>query len=94
MQENRSNVIMKFLVSGTQVVGFEIGVNKDMIIHKENGYLAKPFDTYDLAEGIAWLLKSDDNKQLSTKARKKVINNFSENVIINKYIKFYETVKL
>ena len=43
-----------------------------MINHQINGYLAKRFDTSDLATGINWIL-SDENrhKDLCLKAREK-----------------------
>lgn len=58
LQENLSNAIMESLSCGTPVVGFDIGGNSDMIEHKHTGYLAKPFDTTDLANGIEWVLNS------------------------------------
>jgi hypothetical protein len=33
---------------------FDIGGNSDMIEHQKTGYLAKPFESEDLACGIEW----------------------------------------
>lgn len=52
IQENLSNAVMESLACGTPVVAFDIGGMSDMIVHRENGYLAKPFDAEDLAKGI------------------------------------------
>ena len=56
-QENLSNAIMEALACGTPVVGFDIGGNKDMIEHRENGYLATPYEPDDLARGIEEVLR-------------------------------------
>jgi len=45
-----------------------------MIDHKKNGYLAKPFESQDLADGIEWVLNLGENKynELCNNAREKV----------------------
>ena len=92
MQENLSNVIMESLACGTPVVAFDIGGNSDMIKHKVNGYLAKPFETADLANGIEWLLDNSEYNQLSASARKTVEENFSEKFIVEKYTQLYKQI--
>lgn len=91
-QENLSNVIMESLSCGTPVVAFDIGGNSDMIDHKLNGYLAKPYDPKDLANGVEWILNNKDYEQISHNARKKVVKNFSEEVVVKKYIKLYKNL--
>lgn len=92
LEENLSNVIMESLSCGTPVVAFNIGGNSDMIDHMMNGYLAKPFDTKDLYEGIMWVLNNKDYSTLRKNAREKVLKHFSYNAIITKYIKLYEII--
>lgn len=65
LQENLSNAIMESLACGTPVVGFQVGGNPDMIDHKINGYLAKPFAPEDLARGIEWVLEEIDRSKNS-----------------------------
>jgi len=89
IQENLSNVILESLSCGTPVVAFDIGGNSDMVVHKHNGYLAKPFDISDLSEGIEWVLKTPGYEQLCKKSREKMIDKFSNKVVANKYISFY-----
>ena len=91
-QENLSNVIMESLACGTPVVAFDIGGNGDMIEHKVNGYLAKPFDTKDLAEGIKWVLNNYTKENLSTAAIIKVKESFSDNFLVDQYIDLYKKV--
>ena len=70
---------------------FDIYVNMpDMLDHKLNGYLAKPFDTSDLAAGINWVL-SDENrhKELCIKAREKAVNCFDIEKVAGQYAELY-----
>ncbi|MHB8277837.1 MAG: glycosyltransferase family 4 protein, partial [Candidatus Humimicrobiaceae bacterium] len=59
IQDNFPNTVLESLACGTPVVGFSIGGNPDMIEHKKNGYLVKPFEIDDLVEGIKWVLSGD-----------------------------------
>lgn len=86
VQENLSNVIMESLACGTPVVAFDIGGNADMIEHEENGYLAQPFDTKDLAYGIEWILSEEVRRQrLSVRARASVEEKYSLEKVAYRY---------
>jgi len=90
IQENLSNAIMESLSCGTPVVGFDIGGNSDMIEHLKNGYLAKPFESGDLANGIEWILENEKRYQsISFAARKKVIETFDSKKVAKQYIDLY-----
>lgn len=92
LQENLSNVIMESLACSTPVVGFDIGGNADMISHKNNGYLAKPFDTTDLKNGIEWVLNNNNYAMLCDNARKKVLETFDSTTVAKQYIKLYKSI--
>jgi glycosyltransferase involved in cell wall biosynthesis len=92
LQENLSNVILESLSCAIPVVAFDIGGNSDMIEHKNNGYLAKPFDTYDLAKGIEWILNSENYSFLCENARNKAINEFDSKIVANRYIDLYKKI--
>jgi glycosyltransferase involved in cell wall biosynthesis len=92
LQENLSNAIMESLACGTPVVAFDVGGNSDMIEHLKNGYLAKPFDTDDLANGIEWVLHVSDYEQLCKNAREKVLKEFEAKVVAKKYIELYKDI--
>ena len=47
-----------------------------MVEKKKNGYLAKVFDTIDLANGISWVVHNSQYSELALNARKKVIQEF------------------
>lgn len=92
IQENLANTIIEALSCETPVVAFDIGGNSDMIEHKINGYLAKPFDSIDLANGIKWVLNNIKYNKLCKNSRFKVLQTFSQDEVIPKYIKLYENI--
>lgn len=92
LTENLSNAIMESLACGTPVVGFDIGGNGDMIEHKQNGYLARERDCEDLANGIEWCLSNNEERVLSKNAREKVMNNFTIDIVSEKYKKLYQSL--
>ncbi len=92
LQENLSNVIMESLSCGTPVVAFDIGGNSDLIEHKKNGYLATPFDVNDLANGVEWVINTADSDKLSKKSRVKILEEFSDKIVVKKYIQLYNNI--
>lgn len=92
LQENLSNIIMESLACGTPVAAFDVGGNSDLIDHRVNGYLAKPFASNDLAEGINWILDTSDSAQLALNARAKIIREFASDVVVKKYVELYRQV--
>jgi glycosyltransferase involved in cell wall biosynthesis len=90
MQENLSNTVMEALACGTPVVAFQIGGMPDMVEHQANGYLAQAFDSNDLAQGILWVLDTDDRlEKLSARARASVVETFSFPLIAGRYDALY-----
>ena len=92
LQENLSNAIMESLACGTPVVAFNIGGNSDMVKHQKTGYLAKPFNTKDLASGIMWVLNTPNYNQLCNNAREKVVREFDSKVVAKSYIEMYKEI--
>jgi glycosyltransferase involved in cell wall biosynthesis len=92
LQENLANTIMESLACGTPVVAFNVGGNSDMVEHLKNGYLAKPFDTDDLRNGIEWVLNTPNYDELCKNAREKVLREFDSKIVAKRYIELYEEV--
>lgn len=92
LQENLSNAIMESLACGTPVVAFAVGGNSDMIEHQKTGYLAKPFESEDLARGIEWVLNAPNYDELSYNAREKVLREFDSVVVAEKYVELYKEI--
>ncbi len=84
IQEAFGYTCCEALACGTPVVGFDTSGLKDQIIHKENGYLARPGDTKDLAEGIRYCLSEGD--RLSVRARVTAVSRNSYPVIAGQYM--------
>jgi glycosyltransferase involved in cell wall biosynthesis len=92
IEDNLPNTIMESMACGTPVVGFEVGGIPEMINHKINGYLAQYKSVEDLAKGIYWTLFESDYQALVTHSRQKVLDNYSEKVIAERYKKVYESL--
>ena len=91
LEENLPNTIMESMACGTPCVGFEIGGIPEMIDHKINGYIASYKDASDLANGIQWVLEQDQ-LALSDACVKKVQENYTEEVIVMKYLSLYQNI--
>lgn len=91
--ENLSNTIMESLACGTPVACFDIGGNGDMVEHRKNGYLARPFDADDLAYGIRWLMDTGSTSpHLRLNARAKCEREFAVEDIAQRYVSLYEAL--
>ncbi|MDP8933007.1 MAG: glycosyltransferase, partial [Cyanobacteriota bacterium] len=81
------------LACGTPVVAFNVTGLKDIVDRQQNGYLAEPYDSEDLARGIAWVLEDPERHQkLCRSARLKVEEKFTLEVQAREYKKLYEQV--
>jgi glycosyltransferase involved in cell wall biosynthesis len=58
LADNSPNGVLESLACGTPVVSFGVGGVPEFIRHLETGYLARPRDRDDLAEGIRWGLEA------------------------------------
>lgn len=90
LEDNLPNTIMEAMACGTPCVGFNVGGIPEMIDHQVNGYVAHYKDAKDLAEGIKWVLASEDD--LATKARQKVLNTYSEEKVANQFVELYKSL--
>ena len=77
---------------GTPVVAFNTGGLPDIVEHQRSGYLAKAFDTVDLAEGIAWVLAHRETGQLGKQARVLAEARFAAPVVAEQYLDIYKQV--
>ncbi|MDZ4851318.1 MAG: glycosyltransferase [Pirellulaceae bacterium] len=90
-QDNLPLVVMESLACGTPVVGFRIGGFPDMITEPAMGYLAKPFDVGELADGIheAGMTLSKDRFDRIRGVAKKM---FSSSNIAKQYRQLYASL--
>jgi glycosyltransferase involved in cell wall biosynthesis len=86
LQDNLPNTVLEALSCGTPCVAFDIGGMPDMIEHQQNGYLAKPYEIDDLAEGIIWTIENKERHQkLVYRAREKAEQEFTLEIQAYRY---------
>jgi glycosyltransferase involved in cell wall biosynthesis len=93
LQDNLPNTVLEAIACGTPCVAFNIGGMPDMIEHQHNGYLARPFVTEDLAQGIAWVLEDYPRLQtLAHNARQKALQEFALEIQAHRYQNLYQEI--
>lgn len=92
-QDNLPNTGIEAHACGTPVVAFNTCGMPDIVHHKITGYLAKAFDTVDLASGLSWVL-SDAARHASLRraARERAMTFWTPEVIGAKYLSVYDSV--
>ena len=94
LQEAFGQTACESMACGTPVVAFATTGLLDIVDHKINGYLAKPFEISDLAKGIEWVLNAENYAQLCANAREKVVTTFDSRHVVKQYIELYQQVCL
>jgi glycosyltransferase involved in cell wall biosynthesis len=90
IQEAFGQTASESLACGTPVVAFAATGLKDIVTHQQDGYLAKPFEIEDLAQGIAWVLEESYRYQtLRVQARKKAEQEFSLELQTKRHLSIY-----
>lgn len=93
IQESLGYTVMEAMACGTPCVAFRQGGVPDLIDHRENGYLARPYETADLAAGIVSLLSDDGlHQKLSSQARCKIEQKFSLQKIAADHLALYRGI--
>lgn len=92
LEENLPNTIMEALACGTPAVGFATGGIPEMIDHRINGFVAEYRSADSLAEGIRWVLENNASATLSTQARQKVLDTYSEKTVAGQYHDLYQSL--
>jgi glycosyltransferase involved in cell wall biosynthesis len=93
IQEAFGQTATEAMACGTPVVAFGSTGLLDIVVHKKTGYLAKPYDPVDLAQGILWCM-SDEARQneLSLFAREHVMEKFDSSRRIYHLVDIYKNV--
>jgi glycosyltransferase involved in cell wall biosynthesis len=91
--EGISNVIMEFMALGKPVVATQGGGTSEIIINNETGYIIDPKEPFTLKQKILELLSSFYMRtSMGEKGKKKIIEEFSINKMINKFTELYNEV--
>ena len=91
LQESLGYTVMESMACATPAVAFNQGGVPDLIDHRRNGYLAKPYEPADLAHGLSWLLEDDHRRQaLSVNARLKIEDLFALEKVAKRHLELYQ----
>jgi len=90
--ESFGQVAAESLSCETPVVSFNCTGLTDIVEHKLNGYLATPFDSSSLCEGLLWIynLNIEKRLQLGQCGRVHVIDSFCQEVVGRQLISIYK----
>lgn len=90
--ETFGQTLIEAMACGCPAVSFDNSGQTDVIDHKVNGYLANYKDSEDLATGIQWVLENKKILNLSEACVKKVQENYTEQIVAEKYIALYKSL--
>lgn len=88
LEESMGYTALESIACGTPVAAFRTSGVTDVVVHKQNGYLAELENTRELADGVVWILKQE-RQSLSAFSRKWAVENFSQEVIARKHQDLY-----
>jgi glycosyltransferase involved in cell wall biosynthesis len=91
-EDNLPNTVLEAMACGTPCVGFNIGGLSDLVDHEVNGWLAEPFDTRSLIDGVEWVLNNSNTREPQTQARNKILDRFEIGNTSKQYCQLYEDV--
>lgn len=91
--DNLPNAGVEAMSCGLPVIAFDTCGLADIVNHKQNGWLAKPFNTEDFSAGIQWVL-SDFSRysKLCKNAREHAVKKFSDTLVAAQYLELYKTI--
>lgn len=91
MEDNLPYTVMEAMSTGIPCVSFDTGGMPDLFEHEESGYLAKPFEVEDLAEGLKRVILSRTLRgKWGRNARARVLERFSQEVVSRQHEKLYQ----
>lgn len=94
VEENLSCMVLEALAAGTPCVAFDVGGMPDMIVHRETGYLARPYEAADLAAGLAWVLAEEERRRrLAAACRSRAEAEYSLRRQAERYLDVYRRAR-
>lgn len=88
-QEAFGKVVTEALACGTRVVAFQDAGAADAITHLEDGYLAKPGDVGDFAQGLAWALTNPASMAQRRQLHRTIASRFGIETQARRYQQVY-----
>ncbi len=90
--DNLPQVGLEAQSCGLPVVTFNCNGLKDLVDHKKNGFLAKPYSPTSFSSGIDWILRRKSQKNLIQNSINKTKKNWDSNIVSKKYIGLYKKI--
>jgi len=91
--EGFGQTVSEAMACGTPVVAFDATGPSDIVVDRETGYLAAPYDPADLAIGIGWVLDDEARLQrLSEQARDRAVTKYHYTDVARQYRDLYESL--
>ncbi len=91
-KDNLPNICLEAKACGVPIVAFKTSGLIDLVNHKIDGYLAKPFDVFDFSNGIDWVITKSNYKKVSENALNSARNFYSEDKIGLNHQYLYEKI--
>lgn len=79
------------LASGTPISGYNYSAISELIVHGQEGYLAKPFEVTDLVKGLSFLINKGDLSEMRKNCRIRAERFFDMEKVKEIYRELYES---
>jgi glycosyltransferase involved in cell wall biosynthesis len=93
LEDNLPNTVIESLSCGTPVVGFATGGIVDMVTHEYNGYIATHGDVQDLAEGMRYISRNNQDGHMRINAYRSALEQFNPEIVGQSYLNFYRQLQ-
>ena len=86
--ENLPTTCLESICCGVPVVAFDVGGTSDIVVHKQTGYLANPYKSEQIAEGIEWCIQKKE--KLYNNCIEKSLTDFNTEKTVDAIINVYK----
>lgn len=83
--------LVETLLCKNPVVSFNVGGISEIISHKKNGYLAKPYNVNDFCKGIKYVIKNQNKLALNEKINL-LKKKFNQDIVLKKYDRLIRSI--